>query len=112
MNRASLTKPIAEENRTRIRKLENQINLLTNYIINLPKKDVEKEYKSYISDEIYNENKKELEDNYFGKYIAIDNEDRKIVGYGDSILEAYEIAYKNTGKEKFSFKRVGYIDKL
>jgi hypothetical protein len=64
------------------------------------------------SDLIYNEHKAEYEEKYSGKIIAIDNAERKVVGVGDTILEAYEKANAETSKTKFSFKRVGYTDRL
>jgi hypothetical protein len=64
------------------------------------------------SEMIYEEHKAELEENCYGKVVAIDNTERKIVGIGDTILEAFDDANAKTKKEKFSFKRVGYTDRL
>jgi hypothetical protein len=59
-------------------------------------------------DLVYEQVKKEYEEKYFGKIIAIDPQLRKVVGIGDSISEAYEKAQKKTKKDQFDFRRVGY----
>lgn len=64
------------------------------------------------SEQIYAEQKNELEKEYFGKIVAIDNTTKKIVGIGNTIIEAYYDAKKNTSKDKFSYIRVGYTDRL
>lgn len=60
------------------------------------------------ADFVYELHKKELEENYFGKIVAIDTELGEIAGKGDTILEAYNEAKERTGKDQFDFKRVGY----
>jgi hypothetical protein len=65
-------------------------------------------------DFVYELHKEELEENYFGKIVAIDTELGEIVGRGDTILEAYKKAKEKTGKDQFDFRRVGYkyLDKV
>jgi len=46
-------------------------------------------------------------ENFRGKFVAIDMEQRKVVGVGDSFDEAYESAKKESGKDQFYFRRVG-----
>jgi len=89
---------------TRIRLLEETIG--KGRIIQVEKA------RTSISKIIYEESKEELEKTHFGKIVAIDNETKKIVGFGKNILEAYYDAENKTGKKKFSFIRVGYTDKL
>ncbi|MHA1431703.1 MAG: hypothetical protein ACTSRV_15125 [Candidatus Freyarchaeota archaeon] len=60
------------------------------------------------ADYVYELFKEELEKEHFGKIVAIDTELKKIVGIGDTVLEAYRQAKKNTGKDQFDFRRVGY----
>ena len=60
------------------------------------------------ADLIYEKYRKELEREHFGKIVAIDTDLEKIVGIGYTILEAYKLAQKETGKNQFNFKRVGY----
>ena len=89
---------------TRIRLLEETIG--KGRIIQVEKA------RTSISKIIYEVFKEELEKAHFGNIVAIDNETKKIVGFGKNILEAYYDAEKKTGKKKFSFIRVGYTDKL
>lgn len=65
-----------------------------------------------VSEIIYQEHKEELEQKFYGKIVAIDNAERKIMGVGDTILEAYDNARKVSEKDKFSYIRVGYTDRL
>lgn len=60
------------------------------------------------ADLIYLKFKEELEQEHFGKIVAIDVDSGKIVGIGSSILEAYSEAKKNTSKKQFSYRRVGF----
>ena len=60
------------------------------------------------ADLIYFKFKDELEKEHFGKIVAIDVDSEKIVGIGNSILEAYSEAKKNTSKKQFSYRRVGF----
>ena len=60
------------------------------------------------ADVVYEYFRKELEETQFGKIVAIDTELEAVVGVGDTILEAYNVAKENTGKDQFDFKRVGY----
>jgi len=53
-------------------------------------------------------NREELEKKYFGKIVAIDIDSLGVVGIGDTILEAYNNAKEQTGKDKFDFRRIGY----
>ena len=84
----------------RIEKLEKEVQELKK----------EKEIKRFPSkaDLIYMEFKDELEKEHWGKIVAIDVESEKIVGVGNSILEAYYEAQKNTSKKQFSYRRVGF----
>lgn len=58
-------------------------------------------------DRVYLKFKGDLEKHHYGKIVAIDVESEKIVGIGNSILEAYYEAKKKASKEKFSYRRVG-----
>ena len=60
------------------------------------------------TDIIYDRFKKELELKYHGKIVAIDDDLEKIVGIGESVLEVYNKAVEETGKDQFNFRRVGY----
>lgn len=60
------------------------------------------------ADIVYERFRKELEETQFGKIVAIDMESEEIVGIGDTVLEAYNMAQEKTGKDQFDFKRVGY----
>lgn len=66
------------------------------------------------ADYIYNRFKKELERDHRGKIIAIDIDRGCIAGIGDTVDDTYEQAVKETGKEQFAFKRVGfsYLDRV
>jgi len=59
-------------------------------------------------DYVYDLFKEELEKKHFGRIVAIDTDSDKIVGVGDTILEAYDKAKEKTGKDRFDFRRVGY----
>jgi len=59
-------------------------------------------------DIIYEEYKAELEATYYGKIIAIDLESKKILAIEDNILNAYKEAKKQSDKNKFGYKRIGY----
>ena len=78
---------------TRIRELERRVG---------GKREITK------ADIVYEYFRKELEETQFGKIVAIDTELEAVVGVGDTILEAYNVAKENTGKDQFDFKRVGY----
>lgn len=97
--------------KARIKMLETQCEIFAKKIDDLEqnKRAIEKPSTSQL---IYDEQKSELEKQYFGKIVAIDNEERKVVGIGETILEAYTEAKASTKKDKFSFKRVGYKDRL
>lgn len=71
-------------------------------------KSVGEERKPTKVDYVYELHKEGLERQYFGKVVAIDTDLDKIVGIGDTVLEAYEKARAKTGKEQFDFRRVGY----
>lgn len=81
------------ELRNRVRKLET----LTNSRMESSKADV-----------VYQLFKNELENKYVGKIVAIDVDSEKIVGIGDSILEAYKEAKKHSSKATFAYRRVGF----
>jgi len=84
----------------RVRRLEKEIEQLKKRMV--PQRVFTK------ADIIYEKYRDKLERNYFGKIVAIDTETKRIVGIGNTILEAYEMARKKTSKNKFSFKKVGY----
>lgn len=66
------------------------------------------------ADYVYALFREDLEEKHFGRIVAIDTESKKIVGIGDTILEAYNQAKEKTGKDQFDFKKVGhkYIHKV
>ena len=64
------------------------------------------------SDEIYAANKAQLEKECFGKIVAIDNDGHNIVGIGDTVLDAYNDAKNKSKQTKFSYKRIGYTDRM
>lgn len=72
------------------------------------KKEKETEEVFSKADLIYYKFKDELEKEHFGKIIAIDVDSEKIVGIGNSVLEAYSEAKKNSSKKQFSYRRVGF----
>lgn len=90
----------------RIEYLEKEVHALTRerQIKKVPSK----------ADLIYLKFKDELENEHFGKIIAIDADSEKIVGIGNSILEAYSEAIKKSSKKQFTFRRVGsdFVHKL
>ena len=59
-------------------------------------------------DYVYEFFREDLEKEHFGKIVAIDTDSEKIVGIGNTLLEAFNTAKENTGKEQFDFRRVGY----
>lgn len=91
----------------RVKLLEAKVNELegkTESPIKLPTK----------ADLIYEKYREDLEYSNMGKIVAIDSKMEKVVGIGDSILEAYENALgKSTGKQ-FTFRKVGcnYIHRI
>jgi hypothetical protein len=66
------------------------------------------------ADLIYEKYRRKLESENFGKFVAIDVNSAKIVGIGDTIIEAYQEARKNSSKETFAYRRVGfaYVHKI
>jgi len=60
-----------------------------------------------LGEEIYEENKADLEKSYLGKIIAIEVESREVAGVGESVEEAYATAVKRHPKSPFYFRRVG-----
>lgn len=58
-------------------------------------------------EEIYEENRNELEKSHLGRIIAIDVESRKIAGIGDTVEEAYSYAVKAYPDRHFYFRKVG-----
>ncbi len=60
------------------------------------------------ADAVYELSKNELESKYLGKIVAIDVDSKQIVGIGDSILEAYKEARKQSSKATFAYRRVGF----
>ncbi len=95
----------------KVKQLENRCRLFTQRLQELEKKQKIKREPT-LSEIIYEEKKAELEENYFGKIVAIDNVKKEIVGIGDTILEAYNNAKENSENDKFSYIRVGYTDKV
>jgi hypothetical protein len=90
----------------RIEKLEETVEEL--------KKEKELRRVSLKADVIYSKFKEDLEKEHLGQIVAIDLESEQIVGFGNSILEAYRNAKEETSKEEFSYRRVGsnYVHKL
>ena len=60
-----------------------------------------------LGEEIYEENRADLEKSYLGKIIAIEVETREVAGVGDSVEEAYTVAAERHPKSHFYFRRVG-----
>lgn len=60
------------------------------------------------ADVIYDKFRKALEKDCFGKIVAIDIDSEKIVGHGNTVLEAFRDAESKTGKKRFSYRKVGY----
>ena len=58
-------------------------------------------------EEIYEENREELEGAYLGKIVAIEVESRTIAGVGEDLDEAYEKALKKYPDGRFYFRKVG-----
>lgn len=58
-------------------------------------------------DRVYMKLREFLEKDHMGKIVALDIESQSVVGISDTVLGAYEIAKRDTGKTKFVFKRVG-----
>jgi hypothetical protein len=56
---------------------------------------------------VYERFREQLEQNDFGKIVAIDLDSEKIVGIGNSVMEAYKDALRNSERHSFSYKRVG-----
>lgn len=102
--------------------LESEVKKLRSYCYSLSQRinSLESEmttlrlptYVQPVSSDIYDMYKEKLEKEHYGKIIAIDNESKNIAGIGHNILEAYKNAHEKTGKKIFSFKRIGYIDKI
>lgn len=87
--------------------LEKRVRCLEREVENLKTK---KEVKALPSkaDLVYLMFKDELEKEHCGKIVAIDVESERIVGLGNSILDAYQEAREKTGKKQFSYRRVGF----
>lgn len=64
-----------------------------------------------IGEEIYQENKEEIEENHRGEYVIIDTEMKKIIGYGDNPLEALGKGKKSSPNSLY-IRRVGRMDRL
>ncbi len=58
-------------------------------------------------EEVYEKLRIELGAELSGKIIAIDTEERKVVGKGDTLIEAYNDARSKSDKKQFYFRRVG-----
>jgi hypothetical protein len=101
------------------RQLQKQVNALSSQCRYFAQKIKEfegqrspKAKKLRSSDVIYEENKAQLEQKCFGKIVAIDNDEHNIVGFGDTLLDAYNDAKSKSKKTKFSYKRIGYTDRM
>ena len=110
---------VETENDAVMKKVDEEGNVIGFYILKVSalkekplsislKNKVEGKRKPTKVDYVYELFKEELEKEHFGKIVAIDTELKKIVGIGDTVLEAYRQAKKNTGKDQFDFRRVGY----
>lgn len=82
---------------TRLEKEVSELKLLLN-----PRQ------KATRADKVYERFRETLERDHFGKIVAIDTTSEKVVGYGDTILEAFREAESETGKKRFSYRKVGY----
>lgn len=60
-----------------------------------------------LGEEIYKENRSDLEKSYLGKIIAIEIEAREVAGIGETVEEAYSTAVKRHPQSHFYFRRVG-----
>lgn len=60
-----------------------------------------------IGGHIYEELRKQIEEKYPDKIVAIDLENKTVVGVGNSVEEAYKEALKNSPKKRFYFRHVG-----
>lgn len=58
-------------------------------------------------EEIYEDNKGELEKEHLGKVVAIEVESRTIAGIGENLDEAYEAAIKKHPGKRFYFRKIG-----
>jgi|GEM_PF-564988 hypothetical protein len=87
--------------------LSKEVKLLRSEIRRLKKYAPQQEEYTE-SDRIYEHFKAELEEKYYGKVVAIDDDLGRIVGIGDTLSDAYEAAKEATRKKQFDFKRVGY----
>jgi hypothetical protein len=56
---------------------------------------------------IYEENRKKLEQTSLGKIVAIEIESREIAGVGPNLDDAYEEAIKKYPKKQFYFRKIG-----
>ena len=90
--------------------LVKRIEYLEKTIRDLMRAHAQKEIEKVFSkaDLVYYKFKDELEKEHFGKIAAIDVDSEKIVAIGNSILEAYSEAKKNSPKKQFSYRRVGF----
>lgn len=92
--------------------LEKRVKALETKIAELEKRDLT--FHPTKADHIYQRFKEDLEQKHLGKIIAIDVEGEKILGIGDSVLEAYQDALQKTEKRQFTYRRVGrkFVHKL
>lgn len=56
---------------------------------------------------VYKKLQSKIEKKYTDKVVAIDVDNKKVVGIGNSIEEAYDDAVSNSDKKRFYFKKVG-----
>jgi hypothetical protein len=95
----------------RVKELNDRIDILE---AALEPKKVKKFIPHNKGDDIYDMYKEQLEKDHMDEIVAIDIEDKKIVGYGRTVRQAYDDARIKSKNEQFYFKRVGkpYIRRL
>ena len=94
--------------------LEKRVKLLEAKVRQLEGKNISPALLPTKADRIYENERENLESKYMSKIVAIDSKSEKVAGIGDSILEAYKVATKNSTQKQFTFRRVGcnYINRV
>ena len=87
--------------------LEERVKCLEEEVSRLKKKQMPPRRPTK-ADLIYEKFRGQLEEEYFGKIVAIDVDSGAVAGIGNTVLEAYQDARKKSSKNKFSYKRVGF----